>query len=80
MKDETSSDEPPNFVPYDDENLAHVSAGPDYGQVDSGSKKLAWDEISSAEYPDYILEVAEKIVTHPLLKIVVCHPNPSSVH
>jgi len=68
MKDENSDDEPPNFIPYDDENLEHVMAGPDYGQIDSSS---AWTELDSKEYPDYVLEVASKIVAHPLLKISV---------
>lgn len=70
MSDEKSDDEPPNFIPYDDENLEHVSNGPDYGQVDSGSKELAWDEIFSVEYPDYVLEVASKIVSNRRIKIV----------
>ena len=67
MKHEPSDDEPPNFIPYDDENLEHVLAGPDYGQPESSSH--AWTELDSKEYPDYVLEVASKIIRHPI-KIV----------
>ena len=57
-----SSDDGPNFIPYDDENLDHVMAGPDYGQVDTGSKSTAWTEIDSAEYDDYVDYMTEKII------------------
>ena len=59
-----------NFIPYDDENLTHVTSGPDYGQIDSGSKKTAWTELDSREYIDYVIEVASKIVSHRHIKIV----------
>jgi len=67
MRDENSDDEPPNFIPYDDENLEHVLAGPRYGQPESSSH--AWTELDSREYIDYVLEVASKIIRHPI-KIV----------
>lgn len=54
------------FVPYDDNNIEHVMAGPDYGQTGSSS---AWSELDSLEYPDYVAEVEEKILKFPLLKI-----------
>lgn len=54
------------FVPYDDDNIAHVLAGPDYGQIDSSS---AWTELDSVEYPEYIAEVEEKILKFSILKI-----------
>jgi len=59
-----------NFIPYDDENLEHTINGPDYGQVDTGSKRTAWTELESKEYPDYVLEVASKIVSHHRIKIL----------
>ncbi len=54
------------FVPYDDNNIEHVMAGPDYGQPESSS---AWNEVDSFEYPDYVAEVEEKILKFSLLKI-----------
>jgi len=54
------------FVEYDDNNMEHVLAGPDYGQPDSSS---AWNEIDSIEYPDYVAEIEEKILAFPYLKI-----------
>jgi hypothetical protein len=54
------------FVPFDDNNMEHVLAGPDYGQPGSSS---AWNEIDSLEYPDYVADVEEKILKFPLLKI-----------
>lgn len=65
-----NSDYEPIFIPYDDENLEHVMAGNDYGQVDSGSKKSAWSEIESKEYPDFVFEVGLKISRHPFLKVI----------
>lgn len=56
------SDEGPTFIPFDDENIEHVMAGPDYGQVDTGSKSTAWAELESAEYDDYVLYISEKII------------------
>ncbi len=58
MKSNSSYNEP-NFVPYDDENLAHVTAGPDYGQPWSSS---AWTELDSEEYPDFLKEVCDSIL------------------
>ena len=54
------------FVPYDDNNIEHVLAGPDYGQIDSSS---AWNEIDSLEYPNYVAEIEEKILAFSHLKI-----------
>ncbi len=54
------------FVPYDDNNIEHVMAGPDYGQPESSS---AWNEIDSLEYPDYVADIEEKILAFPHLKI-----------
>jgi hypothetical protein len=54
------------FVPYDDNNIEHVMAGPDYGQPESSS---AWNEYDSHEYPDYVADVEDKILKFPLLKI-----------
>lgn len=55
-----------NFVPYDDENIEHVFAGPDYGQVDTGSKSTAWTEIDSEEYSDYLCHITEKIINRKI--------------
>jgi len=33
----------PKFVPYDDDNIEHVMAGPDYGQTGS-FQNLRWDD------------------------------------
>lgn len=68
MKDKNSNDDP-KFVPYDDNNLEHVLAGPDYGQPDSSSH--GWTELDSKEYPDYVSELGYKILKHPLLKVSV---------
>jgi hypothetical protein len=57
-----SSNDGPIFIPYDDENLDHVMSGPDYGQVDTGSKSTAWEEIDSSEYDDYVWYITEKII------------------
>lgn len=65
MRHNTINDES-MFVPYDDDNISHVLAGPDYGQIDSSS---AWTELDSIEYPEYVAEIEEKILQFPLLKI-----------
>ena len=54
------------FVPYDDNNIEHVMAGPDYGQPGSSS---ALTELDSLEYPDYVSEVEQKILNFSILKI-----------
>ena len=63
MKFKKSLECEPTFVPYDDNNIMHVLAGPDYGQIDSGSKLLAWDEISSKEYESFVEYLTEKIIS-----------------
>ena len=50
----------PVFIEYDDENIEHVSNGPDYGQTNSSS---AWEEIDSIEYPSYVTEMKNKILS-----------------
>lgn len=52
----------PIFVPYDDNNIEHTSNGPDYGQIDTGSKSTAWTELDSYEYEDYVEYITEKII------------------
>lgn len=69
MKHEMSESDP-IFVPYDDNNMEHVMAGPQYGQVDSGSKDTAWSEMESKEYPDYVSEIVTKILNHRNFKII----------
>ena len=59
------------FIPYNDDNMEHVIAGPDYGQIDSGSKETAWSELESREFPDFVSDLSSKILKHPLLKILV---------
>lgn len=54
------------FVPYDDNNIEHVMAGPDYGQPESSS---AWSEIDSIEYPDFVSVIEDKILQTAPLKI-----------
>ncbi len=54
------------FVPYDDNNIEHVLSGPDYGQPESS---IAWNEVDSVEYPDYVAEIEEKILAFSHLKI-----------
>lgn len=56
------SDNGPTFIPFDDENIEHVMSGPDYGQVDTGSKSTAWTEMESDEYEDYVDYITEKII------------------
>lgn len=65
-----NSDNEPIFIPYDDNNMEHVMAGPDYGQIDSGSKETCWSEIDSQEYPDYVEEVASKIIKQSVIKFI----------
>lgn len=69
MKHE-KSDSDPIFIPYNDEQLEHVMAGPDYGQVDSGSKESAWSELDSKEYSDFVFDIASKILKRSPLKII----------
>jgi hypothetical protein len=57
------SDPSPTFIQYDDENIEHVMSGPDYGQVDTGSKCSFWNEIDSPEYNDFVDYLTEKIVS-----------------
>ena len=57
----------PIFIPYDDNNIEHVMAGPDYGQPNSSS--TAWTELDSKEYPDFVCEIFYKILRHPFLKL-----------
>lgn len=64
------SDDVPIFIPYDDDNMEHVMAGPDYGQVDSGSKESCWTELDSKEYPDFVSDLATQILKHSTLKII----------
>ena len=61
-----NSDDGPNFIPYDDENIDHVMSGPDYGQVDTGSKSTAWSEIDSEEYDDYLWYISKKIINRKI--------------
>jgi len=63
------SDDDSVFIPYDDENLSHVLAGPDYGQPESGSKEKAWSELYSKEYPQFVSEICEKLLKNYPLKI-----------
>jgi hypothetical protein len=56
----------PIFVPYDDNNLSHVMAGQDYGQIDTGSKSTFWDEIDSPQYSDFVDYLSEKIINHKI--------------
>lgn len=57
------------FVEYDDNNIEHVTAGPDYGQPESGSKETAWNELSSKEYPNYVSHVRRKILKGTFFKV-----------
>lgn len=54
------------FVLYDDNNIEHVMAGPDYGQPESSS---AWSEIDSIEYPDFVSVIEDKILKTAPLKV-----------
>ena len=63
MKSKKSDSDGPIFIPYDDENIEHVLAGPDYGQVDTGSKSTAWSELDSKEYEDFVEYLAERIIS-----------------
>jgi hypothetical protein len=55
------------FVPYDDNDINHVQAGPDYGQPSSSS---AWSEIDSVEYPEFVSMIEEKILKTRPLKVI----------
>lgn len=64
MKHKSSCSDPV-FIPYDDGNLEHVLAGPDYGQPDSSS---AWTELDSKEYPEYVSTLASEILKSSVIK------------
>jgi len=63
-----NSDYVPEFVEYNDNNLEHVEAGPDYGQT--GSRHMGWTELDSSEYPDYVEEITNRIFHHQKIRIV----------
>jgi hypothetical protein len=54
----------PIFIPYDDGNLEISMSGPDYGQV--GPKFMAWTEIESSEYEDFVDYLAERIISRKI--------------
>jgi len=58
----------PIFVEYNDNNLEHVKAGPDYGQPSSRS---CWEETDSIEYPDYVEHLKHLILTNDKIKIII---------
>jgi hypothetical protein len=59
-----NSNKSPSFVPYDDDKLEHASAGPDYGQPWSSSH--AWHETSSKEYPKFVVEIINRLLSNPV--------------
>lgn len=63
MKSKKTSDDGPTFIPYDDENIEHVMSGPDYGQIDTGSKSTAWSELDSKEYSDFVDYLTDRIIS-----------------
>lgn len=70
MRHEKSYDDP-ILVPYNDNDMEYVLAGPDYGQVDSGSKETAWIELDSKEYSDFVDDITARILLkRPGFKIV----------
>lgn len=66
MKSKKSDEDGPSFVEYDDNNITHVLSGPDYGQLDTGSKQTAWDEISSKEYEDFVDYITDRIIARKI--------------
>jgi len=66
MKSRNSDESGPIFIQYDDNSLEHVSHCPDYGQVDTGSKETAWDEISSKEYEDFVDYITDRIIARKI--------------
>lgn len=60
-----NSDDGPMFIPYDDNNMEHVMAGPDYGQPNSSF--TYWNEIDHPEYIDFVVDIKNKIFSNPLL-------------
>lgn len=62
MKGKKLEDPGPSFIQYDDENIEHVLAGPDYGQIDTGSNSTAWTEMESKEYNDFVDYLTDKII------------------
>ena len=71
MKGKKSIDGP-IFVEYDDNNLDHISNGPDYGQIDTGSKSTFWNEIDSPEYNDFVDYLTERIINR---KVRILSPS-----
>ena len=63
MKSKNTVEDDPRFVEYDDNNISHVMSGPDYGQVDTGSKSTAWSELDSKEYEDFVDYITERIIS-----------------
>jgi hypothetical protein len=60
MKTNSSNNE--NIVPYDDNNIRHVLAGPDYGQTWSYPyTSSTWDEFDSTEWEDYVDKVLSEL-------------------
>lgn len=55
-------DEIPEFVEFNDENLEHVLAGPDYGQP--WHLEHGWTELDSVEYSDFYDSLSQKILTN----------------
>lgn len=49
-------------MPYDDDNLEIAMSSPDYGQVNTGSKSMAWLEIESKEYEDFVDYLTDRII------------------
>lgn len=62
MKSKNTVEDGPTFIQYDDNNIDHVMAGPDYGQIDTGSKSTSWSELESKEYEDFVDYITEKII------------------
>ena len=54
----------PIFIPYDDGNLEITLSCPDYGQV--GPKSMAWTEIESKEYEDFVDYITDKIISRKI--------------
>lgn len=63
MKSKKLNDLNPIFVEYDDNNIVHTMSSPDYGQVDTGSKQLAWSELESKQYNEFIDYITDKIIS-----------------
>jgi hypothetical protein len=53
------------FVQYNDDNITHALAGPEYGQP--WRTDMVWEEIESTDYMDFVNKIQAGILCNPFL-------------